>query len=281
MTNIKPEELHSALLKLLTNFHAFCGEHDLQYYMLGGTALGAKRHKGFIPWDDDVDVGMPRPDYNRLIELANQLPNNIEFKSHVNSLSFPAHYGKIIDSTTTLIEKSRTHYVEGLYIDVFPLDGAILNGDKKEIKRRKNIYWIERKILRHCSNEKPHSIVSFIFNAYCKLSNLSLMHKRIDKLLSKVDYYSGDCAANLFGAYTEKECVLKSVFGKPTLYEFENHLFFGAEHLDEYLRCLYDDYNVFPPKEKQVFKHSYYLLDLHMPYREFVKNSVDKEYHVY
>ena len=113
--NCKLSLLQQKLLDILKWFHLFCEENNLKYYAIGGTMLGVVRHKGFIPWDDDIDVGMPREDYNKFIELT----KNKQFDKYVvesiydNNKDFFYPMVKIYDTTTTLIENTR--YKRTLY----------------------------------------------------------------------------------------------------------------------------------------------------------------------
>ena len=134
---VSAEYLHSRLLSMAKVFHAFCVENGLQYYMLGGTMLGAVRHKGFIPWDDDMDFGMPRKDYDRFLKLAEEkLPAPFEVTCYKNVAKTPIHYAKQIDGSATLVEDSYHDFVEGLYIDIFPLDATGMSfADRMRMKR--------------------------------------------------------------------------------------------------------------------------------------------------
>lgn len=124
-------ELQAKLVNMLSWYHDFCEKHHLRYYIIAGTMLGAVRHGGFIPWDDDIDVGMPRRDYEKLRELcANQEKAQymFEYPSKENK-SYPFLWAKLFDTTTTIVEKQRDKVTRGIYIDVFPLDGI---GDVRE-----------------------------------------------------------------------------------------------------------------------------------------------------
>ena len=130
------KKLQKRICMILSDFHDFCVENNLQYYAIGGTLLGAMRHHGFIPWDDDADVGMPREDFNRLCELLNgkKIKNQYLLESPLSpdkKYTFP--YCKLYDTKTTLIENTRIKLVRGVYIDIFPLDG--LGNTKEECKK--------------------------------------------------------------------------------------------------------------------------------------------------
>ena len=119
------DELHGHILQILLRVDRVCREHGLRYYCWAGTMLGAVRHGGFIPWDDDMDICMPRPDYDRFMQHAREwLPSPLEATCIDITPDYPGGFGKIIDSSTTLIEREHSDYVGGIYIDVFPIDGA-------------------------------------------------------------------------------------------------------------------------------------------------------------
>ena len=128
-------DLQLKMLDMMSWYHNLCEKNNLKYYVVGGTALGTIRHKGFIPWDDDIDVGMPREDYEKFKELASNSDLSaryaIEFPSGKKDFLYP--YGKIYDTTTTLIEHTRYKTKRGIFIDVFPLDG--IGNDKDEATR--------------------------------------------------------------------------------------------------------------------------------------------------
>jgi len=105
-------------------FDAFCNEHNLRYFAIGGTAIGALRHKGIIPWDDDIDVVMPRPDYDRFLELSDQLLPKYEVFSHINTPKYHLSMAKMCDASTSYISSFSQHVMLGAFIDIFPIDGC-------------------------------------------------------------------------------------------------------------------------------------------------------------
>ena len=112
-------------LELLRLFLEVCARLELTYYVLGGTLLGAVRHQGFIPWDDDIDVGMPRKDYTVFLQQAQQhLPEDIFLQTCFTDPAFPANYAKLRNSSTTFMESAfkNRNINHGICIDIFPLD---------------------------------------------------------------------------------------------------------------------------------------------------------------
>lgn len=260
--------LHKRLLEMAKAFHHICIDNNLHYYMLGGTMLGAIRHKGFIPWDDDMDFGMPRDDYDRFISLSKRiLPEYYELRFYKNADNSPMHYAKFIDNRTTLIESSYTNYVEGLYIDIFPLDGAG-NGSIIDRIRSKRIFWKQRLIIYHCITRDMTGHRK-ILKKYAQMKKLNKLHASIESLMTSKKLSESTLIANYLGAWAEKEIMPKKVMGNPKLYTFEDTEFYGSENADAYLNSLYGDYMKLPPKDKQVFKHNYYYLDYNLPYREY------------
>ena len=266
------EEIHSRLLEMAKDFHRICIENNLRYYMLGGTMLGAIRHKGFIPWDDDMDFGMPRDDYNRFIRISKQiLPEYYELRFYQNVENSPMHYVKFIDNRTTLVEAGYKNYVEGLYIDVFPLDGAGYGSISDKV-RAKRIRLKQMLIINHCTTLDKMGIKK-LFKKYAQMRNLTRLHRSIEKLMTVKKIEDSSLVANYLGAWAEKEIMPKEVMGTPTIYKFEDAEFYGAEKANEYLTSLYGNYMQLPPKEKQVFKHNYYYLNYNLPYRNYHKKK--------
>ena len=267
---INAETLHKRLLAMAKVLHQVCVNNKINYYMLGGTMLGAVRHKGFIPWDDDMDFGMPREDYDRFIRLVEEeLPYPFEVRYYKNELNSPIHYAKLIDGSTTLIEDSYHNYVEGLYIDIFPIDGAG-NGSFADYLHARRIYYYESLITNHCTTREKNDLARKLFKKYAKAHNLPRLHNRIESLMTQKSFGDSTLVANYLGYWKEKEIMSKEIFGTPKEYAFEDAIFWGASDADAYLRSLYGDYMQLPPEDKRVFKHNFYYLDMETPYKQYL-----------
>lgn len=265
-------QLQKRLLEMFSWFHNFCIDNKIKYYALGGTMLGAIRHKGFIPWDDDIDVGIPRNDYEKLRKISSNVNNNkfkFEFPTTIDE-KFATPYAKLYDITTTLIENYKKPLKRGIFIDIFPLDGT--GNDEKEskknfkkIKRGYNFFMTRvAAINKNRSFLKNSAIIVSRIIPNCFLSNRKL-RIRIDNF-SKIDFDNSYYGGNVFGNWGYKEIMPISIMGTPKEYFFENIKIYGVENYDEYLTRLYGNWKKLPPKEKQISHHDFIELNLEKSY---------------
>ena len=271
-------ELQEKLLPILEWFHEFCAQNDLRYYALGGTALGAVRHGGFIPWDDDIDVGMPRLDYERFMQLTANKTFAEKYVCEFPLVTKKYYYAfaKIYDITTTLIENKRHKQKKGVYIDVFPLDGL---GDSEQdalthFKAIDSIF--NRYNAKTCAIRKERSFYKnlAIIAMRCIPEFIYGTDKLMQKLESKrkeFDYDNSEFICNTVGAWHEKEIAKKAVFGSPKTMQFENAFVNVPEDTDAYLSKMYGDYMIPPPVEKQKSHHDYLYLDLNKGYLDKIE----------
>jgi lipopolysaccharide cholinephosphotransferase len=276
MTNnndIPIKDIQNKLLEMMIIFHDLCIKHDIKYYMLGGTMLGAVRHKGFIPWDDDMDIGLPRPDYEKLLALPqSEWPANIKLNTPATD-GHPYPYSKLIDANTTLVEDLGKDIVQGIFIDIFPLDGAGSNKNQA-IRHKKKISLLMRflyaSIFSHYKNKPIWKKIAITF---IRLTRPNYWLNTIEKNLTRKDFYKNTYVGNLVGAWGDKEIVPREYFGQPTLYEFKDKQFYGVEKYDDYLTCLYGDYMKLPPIEKQKSHHLVKYINLNLPYEKYLKGE--------
>lgn len=268
-------ELQQSLLNIFEWFHNFCEKEKLTYFAVGGTALGAVRHNGFIPWDDDIDVAMPRKDYERFLEMTKNTnkfkPYVVESPSEKKDFVYP--YSKIYDTTTTLIENTCYHTKRGIYIDVFPIDGM---GNTME-ESIKNFKVVKKEINLLCTRVcalrgtrkwyKNAAILLARCVPDCILSSLKII-KKIDRLSKRYDYDKCDFVANICGNWGEKEIMEKKWVGKRKLLKFEELNIYVPENYDAYLSRMYGDYMQLPPEEKRCTHHDFLFLDLNKSYLE-------------
>lgn len=268
MVNYDVEQVHKRIIKILLAVDKVCQEHNLTYYVWAGTMLGAIRHKGFIPWDDDLDIAMPRPDYDKLMECASEwLPEQYEVVAFETDATYPLPFAKIQDASTTLIERMHLKYLGGIYIDVFPIDGVPTNKLKRRLHFAKYEYWKRVLYLMYRDPYKHGKGPSSWIPLLCrKLYTLSGVQKKIRTLLRKYEYNKCDLVADYDDGM--RGTMNKKILGNPQLYSFDGENVKGVELYDSYLTNKYGDYMTIP-KDADKRQHNFHYLDLETPYREY------------
>ncbi len=246
------DQIKAVELQLLSAFINCCNKLGLSYYVLGGTMLGAVRHKGFIPWDDDIDVGMPRADYECFLEKAQAiLPEYYFVQSRKTEPELPNNFAKLRDSRTTFIESSLKdrRINHGVYIDVFPLD--YYPEDPKEQRRLDMLIKILTLRIRPVftlRKENRHSIMAE-FGAAAAAKAIALKYRTVDDALdAREELFKSTPPSsrltNFCGAYGKKEIVPSGWFGEGADGEFEGMKVRLPKEYEKYLTQLYGDYLV-------------------------------------
>lgn len=247
------EELQYILLNIAKEFDRICRSHDIPYYMIGGTMLGAIRHKGFIPWDDDMDFGVPYENYNELITiLEKELSEPYRCSTYKNSKCVFFPFFKIEDTSTILDDKSLPvpfKQKPGVNIDIFPLIRC-----NYEIASYPEI----KKLSSRCGSLYTDSRTHRIVNLCKKLIRPFWPTSRETYVSSAFNLYDniedGPCMGNIGGRWKEKEIVPIEWYGN-VYFDFCDTKFRGIKEFDLYLKQMYGDYMKLPPREKQ-FVHS-------------------------
>lgn len=279
-------ELQKVELGLLKEFVDFCEKNHLKYYLSAGTCLGAIRHKGFIPWDDDIDVMMPRPDYDRFLEIGQEhFSGDIFLQTWKSDPYYPYNFSKLRDSRTTYIEKTYrfTPMNHGAWIDIFPLDGC---KTPKNGKRTFSIWYHSVRTWPHmwlifprCITRVPSwktCITDILIDAFFYPNYIwNINHhenKVIERIFKKYDYETHEYCINMQSGNIGKDFFPKSYLGEGKLVQFEDILARVPDNYDAYLTQLYGDYITPPPEKKQVGRHKHGGMDLHKSYKEYRKN---------
>ncbi len=260
------EELRQLETEILEDFHEVCKRNNLKYSIAFGTLLGAVRHGGFIPWDDDIDIIMPRPDYEKFIEIANhQLKAEHRFISIEVEEKFMAPLAKIIHTKTSLYEKEHaSRVVLGVYMDIFVYDGVPDKKRKRDRMFKTSILLEKGWSFCECA---AYSKTAPLLRPARKLCNKTMlarlfsmeMNRRAKKyLFANSEYMANNMflgenfhkrQANVFEA---KE------FEQLTEYQFEHLKVTGFKNYDLFLTRWYGDYMKLPPKDEQVSNHDFY-----------------------
>jgi len=266
------EQLHSCLLNIAKDFHKLCDEYNLQYFIIGGTFLGAVRHKGFIPWDDDMDIGMPRDSYEKFLSLPDSVlpPYMIRMDTGYNKTHGDFPHTKLCNRDTTLVENIYEYRITGAFIDIFPIDGA----HNTKLLSKLKFYLSRIYVYGLLYNGAEHDDKlgnKFWVNLAKKLDNRKI-YAATNRMLAKTNYSNSKYIGNFMGIWGYKEIMPKSFIGTPQLYDFEDTQLYGPERADDFLTAVYGDYMKLPPIEKQKSHHTFEHLDLDMPFEEYYRS---------
>ena len=250
MRKINLDELKQIQLNLLKEVHDFCMERGLRYSLGGGTLLGAVRHKGYIPWDDDIDLMMPRIDYDIFVKEFSGYKSFLVCGAYENDKSFIYPFAKVYDNRTQLKEKDFKGGI-GVNIDVFPIDGY----PNKNINKWEFFFFIVKmKFMMKAFYLKTKEKRSWKKIPFLILSD-SYVKERANHLTRKYKCENTVFWGVVMGRYEEKECYSHTVFSEYIELEFENLKFYAIKDYDTYLMGHYGDYMVLPPVEKQKRHH--------------------------
>lgn len=262
--NIK--EVQSISLEILKFIDKVCKENDIKYSLCGGTLLGAIRHKGFIPWDDDIDIFMLRQDYDKFLKIMDEdSKTNKKYKAlHFgeNCKDYFYRFTKVVDLDTALTESTYiTPQDMGVFVDIFPMDDVDTKNIKKVVKKKDHILrW-----LTYATNNKNKTnykspvkkIAKFIAVAYAKSFGWKHWTKKSEKYATSFNNKGFDHIFAFSGAYGIKDVFPKSMFDEFVELDFEGYKFPAIKQWDMYLKQLYGDYMTPPPPEKQITHHDF------------------------
>lgn len=254
-------ETQLVYLELLQELDALCRDNGLRYDLAGGSLLGAVRHKGFIPWDNDIDINMPRPDYERLLSMS--LDGKLKMPAHRSIVmdrnqTFPRHFSRYVRHDVMRVPDMAEEWdCPYIGIDIFPIDG--LPADDGAFRRQ---VWEVSQLRRFLltSVERPNTsrrgkLAAKIKNIYRPLLRKIGPYRLADKLdraCAKVDYDSAEYVGGISGMYGLRERWRKSDMLPQVQLEFEGLRFPVYANYNIYLSNLYGDYMRLPPAEKQI-----------------------------
>ncbi len=250
-------EIHSYELDMLQAFADVCEELDLPYFLAGGTLLGAIRHKGFIPWDDDIDVMMLRTDYDKLLRHADLVAGKGPYKLaayELGNLNYP--FAKIYDKRTRIDKLYDNDVTErNLWIDIFPIDG--LPDDEKEVEKIYKKCFTARKILRLQSARAGQGKTAFkrLVKPVLIMLSKPLGRKRMLRYIDKLcrTYRPEDCnyVGGISNGYGPQERMPRKDFVDRVEVQFEDRTAYAPGCWDYYLSQLYGDYMKLPPEDQR------------------------------
>ncbi len=263
------DEMKKIELEMMKIVDKVCRENDINYSLIDGSLLGAVRHQGFIPWDDDMDIMMPRPDYEKFKKVM--LNNNYDGIKYMDfETQDDCHYGFAkVYNPNTILEERDIYKVKnfGVYIDIFPLDG--LPDDPKQIlKHMKKVAKLRniRRYAIHTKLSKMNKVISFLYKICSipiKIYGYKRINKKANKLMKKYDYNTSNYVTILYSdvsAFRHKYFE-KSFFDKTHYSKFEDTEFKILDNYDKYLKDMYGNYMEFPPEDKRESGHFFDKLE--------------------
>lgn len=245
------KEIQEVELNIMREFHSFCEKYNLKYVLDGGTLLGAIRHNGFIPWDDDIDVSMPYPDYLnflKLFEENNLNPDLLAMHDMVGNIGI--HYTKLVDLRTICLNPARDDkHRYSVFIDIFPMM-SIEDNDEEALNRIKKILELRKKSWKFI-NFKTHNPIKYLYRLIFGNIKLKKIVSEMEKICQEIEY----------GTTSRIRCVPAEMrtlipadndhFENRILKDFESYCFYIPNNYDKYLRNMYGDYMQLPPENKR------------------------------
>lgn len=251
------EECKAIQIKILDAIVAICNAHQLQYYLAYGTLLGAIRHKGFIPWDDDIDIYLPRDDYDKLAAILKnaeaEKPDWLEYYDG-DKPGYYYPFAKAVDNTTIAkMEDNLTQH--GVWIDLFPIDGIPENDSqqKKYVKRGKFLRDIAIAMTTDFSASKGglKMIAKRAINSLAALIGRKKIYEKTIRYYKRYKSTDSTKVACMCGAYGIKDIHSRKEMFTPTYVAFEGKEYQATRYWDEYLRHLYGDYMQLPSEDQR------------------------------
>ncbi len=264
-------EVQKLILDIGKEVYRYLEENHVEYYMLGGTLLGAVRHHGFIPWDDDIDLGIPREQYERFLqEIEEFLPDYMTLRTWQDDSPHHYYFSRIVDTRHVMQRRgSLKRRTEEVWVDIFPLDGMPNN---PLIRRWHMLRLLAARAMYHTSTfervnlkrpNRPLSerlIIWFVHTTgFGRKADPHRWLAGVDKLLKRYPLTKSEYIVNFMGQYKFKEMFPKTYYGEGKLYPFEDMELMGPVNYDAVLTQLYGDYMT-PPKDAEKNAHAAELI---------------------
>lgn len=260
MTTEELRKIGGIQVQIMDEVHRICEKHRIQYYIIGGTLLGAVRHAGFIPWDLDIDLAMTRKEYDRFRAVCRtDLAQDYSYLDLESDRNYPRPHA-LIAAKNTKVHMKYDHLNPkpmkmGIYVDIFPLDNAP-DDERLRRKQAKKLRCLRRlkqwrlpysysyKRWKRCAHYAVSALLSWI--------SVSRLNRCQQKMMQKYNSSETKNLCSMASGYPyEKQCMPKEIYGEPVLLEFEGRKYYAPQQYREYLTRLYGDYMKLPPEEKR------------------------------
>ena len=260
MRKLSIEEAKKLELDILDFIDSFCKEHGINYCINYGTLIGAIRHKGFIPWDDDIDLSMTRENYEKFIQLFSEKQSRYKLLSLETDDQYFNNFIKIVDPTTKIIDTRNTKtYDSGVFIDIFPMD--TFNDTKVvdicyKLESFKLLSFSKHKNIVY-GDSRLKDLIRTLFWLLLRPVSPRFFANQIEKQIQKYRVENGKYIAFIPSKAKEKEIFPRDMFDELIETPFEHLVLPAPKHFDTVLKQFYDDYMTVPPKEKQIYIHEF------------------------
>lgn len=259
---ISLEELKKIAFEMLKYLDTVCKENNIKYFLFAGTALGAVRHGGFIPWDDDIDVILFRDDYNRLIDILHKKDSKYNILSNRIQDDYFYFHSKLVDTKTILVETPVPYITDlGVFLDIFPLDYLPNNAvERKRIKRKFRFYSFLKFSalqLENISKTFVKKIAHDLAKPICRVIGWKYFDKKLKSILKTLNAEKTEYAESLVGGIFSNRNIKASWFDSQKMMMFEGQEFPVPAEYDKWLHEIYGDYMKLPPEEERVTHHSF------------------------
>lgn len=261
MKELSIEEIKKYRLEILCETDKICRENNIKYSLVSGTLIGAVRHGGYIPWDDDIDIGLIAEEYYKLTELLKTDKYKIKLLSNETNSDYPITADKIYMENTIYEwdDKNKKTFDIGLYIDLYRFEYISDDYEIAKKKINKNKFWKDisyNKLFKHYKRTNsllrcPFSVFKFILSKL--YSTKYILYKNLKIFTNKKSKYM----ASVWGAYGINEIMLSEYFNKYIDIDFEGHSLMCIKDYDKFLKQLYNNYMKLPPKDQQVTHHAF------------------------
>lgn len=266
------KDLQQLEIDILKKVIKICEENHLRYFALDGTLLGAVRHQNIIPWDDDIDIGMPRTDYEKFLQIAdNYLDDNYKLLTDINNEVYTAKV--IAKNTQVKLNMAKFPIITNVWIDIFPLDGMPGNCFLQMIHKFRLLFSrfmvqisvLEKQIHLHRTDRPLHEKILLKFFITTKLGknlNTYKWKKQTEKLLKLYDFDASDYIVNFWSAYKFKEMFPKKIYGDGQLTAFADISIIVPTYAEVVLNKIYGYYKQLPPSHMRFNQHRIEIVNL-------------------
>ncbi len=255
------DEVKKVELDILSKVHEFCKERGINYFLHCGTLLGAIRHKGFIPWDDDIDIGMMKEDYERFCkEFMENPPKDLKLCNVDTVKGYYLSMPKIIDTRTGLIETELKGCEIGVYIDIFYFDAIPPEGEQKDDFIRRLTKLRTMLTIKNARSIPDWSRPKQLLLPFFKMALLVVPKKKlIKKIIKTLAEYTHLKDSEYVGSlhFTEASITKRTCFDEYVTIPYEDREFQAPRGYEDILVNLYGDYMKLPPEDKRVARHCF------------------------